>query len=250
MENKAKVAKSIRQYMRYPSRYRDGLRETLSLVTSRLQEPVIFGGMIREFALGNTRQFRSDIDIVTRSNSNEVLKAIAAFSPQRNKFGGFRFCVGTQLYDIWAFDDTWAFKKGLIEGSALQDIFKTTFFNLDAVAYNLQERKILCSENYVNELQNRILDMNLPENPSPHAMARRAIRMALINSLQITPKLGEYILRNADFLSLDGLSRSYIRSLKLFIATEPECNFSFVPQATLFPSRSSSSVSAELTDIF
>lgn len=234
MQNKSTVAKYLKRYLDHRSRRRDQLRDTLTALTERLPETVIFGGMIREVALGNTRQFSSDVDIVTQSSSDEIIAAIAEFSPIRNKFGGFRFNVGTQLFDIWSFDDTWAFRKGLVSGSSFEDILKTTFFNLDAAAYHLQHRKIYCTEFYIKAVKNRVLDLNLEKNPAPSSMVRRAIRLAIENSLFITPRLGEYILRNFDSENTDDMSSMYVEALRRFLAADTEQNFSFVPQATLF----------------
>lgn len=213
---------------------RDQLRDTLAGLADLLPETVIFGGMVREVALGNTRQFSSDVDIVTRAGSDEVFAAIAQFSPRKNKFGGFRFNVGTQLFDIWSFNDTWAFRAGLVDGSAFNDILKTTFFNLDAVAYHLRDRKIYCSESYLQAVRERTLDLNLQENPAPSSMVRRAIRLAIENSLRITPRLGEYILRNVDLSNIDELSSMYLKHLRRSLSTEPDQNFSFSPQSALF----------------
>lgn len=190
--------------------------------------------MIREVALGNTRQFSSDVDIVTQSSSAEINAAIAEFSPIRNKFGGFRFNVGTQLFDIWSFADTWAFRNGLVFGASFEDILKTTFFNLDAAAYHLQQRKIYCAEFYITAVKNRVLDLNLEQNPAPSSMVRRAIRLSIENSLLITPRLGEYILRNFNSENADDMSSMYVEALRRFLAADTEQNFSFAPQATLF----------------
>jgi hypothetical protein len=230
-----RVAKSVNRYLGHQSRERDELRRTLEQIASRLEETVIFGGMIREFALGNTRSFKSDIDIVSRSTAAEIFAAIKDFCPSVNKFGGYRFAVGTQLFDIWSFDDTWAFKTGLVEGSSLQDIFKTTFFNLDAAVFHVGKRKLLCSESYIDALRSRVLDLNLQENPCPSGMVRRAIRLAIGNELVVTPRLGEYILKNIDTGVLDDVSNAYVKDLKTFLSEGSDENFSFSPQKCLFP---------------
>ncbi|MFC7651900.1 hypothetical protein ACFQT4_06520 [Pseudoduganella danionis] len=190
--------------------------------------------MIREFALGNTRSFNSDIDIVSRAGRNDIFAAIKNYHPSVNKFGGYRFIVGKQLYDIWSFDDTWAFKNGLVEGSSIQDIFKTTFFNLDAAVFHLGKRQLFCSESYIDSLQRRVLDLNLQENPSPSGMVRRAIKLAISNELAVTPRLGEYIVNHIDMVKLDDVSSSYVRNLRVFLSQQQDGNFSFSPQGCLF----------------
>jgi hypothetical protein len=233
--DRKKVAKSFNRYLEHQSRERDELRRTLEKIASRLEETVIFGGMIREFALGNTRSFRSDIDIVSQSTATTIFDAIKDYCPSKNKFGGYRFTVGTQLFDIWSFEDTWAFKTGIVEGSSLSDIFKTTFFNMDAAVFHLGKRKLLCSDFYIDALRSRVLDLNLQENPSPSGMARRAIRLAVGNELLVTPRLGEYILENIDIDVIDDISKTYVKHLKSFLSEGGDKNFSFSPQKCLFP---------------
>lgn len=151
-----------------------------------------------------------------------------------NKFGGYRFLVNKQLFDIWSFEDTWAFKAGLVEGRDLQDIFKTTFFNLDAAAFHLRPQKFSCSDIYIDALRSRLLDLNLEENPSPAGMVRRAIKMAIENELSITRRLGEYIVNNADAKTLDFFANSFVRSLDQFLSATDDEIFSFAPQRSLF----------------
>ena len=190
--------------------------------------------MIRELGLGNSRAFKSDIDIVSLSTRGEIYNAIKQYSPQLNKFGGYRFLVGTQLFDIWSFEDTWAFKAGLVKGSATHDIFKTTFFNLDAAAFHVKPRRFACSDTYIEALKLRLLDLNLQENPSPSGMVRRAIRMAIENELLITRRLGEYILENLQGSDFDSFGTPFVRALDRYMCSENSGHFSFEPQRCLF----------------
>lgn len=198
MEYLEKIRRSFCRYLDYESRERDILNSTLERLAENLDETIIFGGMIREFALGNTRDFSSDIDIVTMSNRSEIFAAIKNYSPKLNKFGGFRFLVGTQLFDIWSFEDTWAFRKGLVRGDSFDDLFKTTFFNIDAAGFDLKTRKPLLSEIYLEALRTRTLDLNLIANPAPAAMAKRAVKLALENNLAVSHDLLTYILENSE----------------------------------------------------
>lgn len=234
MNDKVKVKERVSRYLWRQSAHRDRLRRTLENIATRLDDTFIFGGMIREFGLGNSRAFSSDIDIVSLSSRSEIYTAIKQYSPRMNKFGGYRFLVDKQLFDIWSFEDTWAFKAGLVEGSAPQDIFKTTFFNLDAAAFHLKPQKFSCSDNYIDALRSRLLDLNLEENPSPAGMVRRAIKMAIENELLITRRLGEYILNNADEKTLDFFANSFVRALDKFLTASDHEAFSFAPQRCLF----------------
>lgn len=72
--------------------------------------------MIREFALGNARRFVSDIDLVSTASQSEIAIAVAKHSAVQNKFGGFRFVIEKQRFDIWSLPDTWAFRSGVACG--------------------------------------------------------------------------------------------------------------------------------------
>lgn len=234
MVSPLKVKKSVRRYLGYESLERGLLKRTLDHVSENLDEAIIFGGMIREFGLGNTRFFKSDIDIVSLSSRSDIYSAIKEYSPKLNKFGGFRFAVGTQLFDIWSFNDTWAFRTGLVEAESINDIVKTTFFNLDAAAFNLKSKELLHSDDYAESLRSRLLDLNLQENPSPASMAKRAMRMVVDNELSVSHRLAEYILLNSKLGNIDYASSLFLAELKNFVGSSSDEKFSFSPQKSLF----------------
>ena len=234
MVSPLKVKKSVRRYLGYESLERGLLKRTLDHVSQNLEEAIIFGGMIREFGLGNTRFFKSDIDIVSLSSRLEIYAAIKDYSPKLNKFGGFRFSVGTQLFDIWSFNDTWAFRAGLVKAASINDIVKTTFFNLDAAAFSLQSKELLHSDDYAEALRARLLDLNLQENPSPASMARRAMRMVVENELSVSRRLAEYIVSNSKLRNVDYASSLFLTDLRKFIDSPSEEKFNFSPQKSLF----------------
>lgn len=234
MTSPVKVKKSVRRYLDHQSGERNQLRRTLEHISTSLDDSIIFGGMIREFGLGNSRTFKSDIDIVSRSNSSEIYSAIKKYDPKINKFGGYRFLVGMQLFDIWSFENTWAFQKGLVDGALTSDIFKTTFFNLDAAAFNLKTKELFYSSDYIEALKTRTLDLNLKENPSPTGMARRAVKMVIENELSVSRRLGEYIIENIDRDNFSYTENSFLLSLKKFLSCSDRGTFNFTPQKSLF----------------
>src|SRR3970040_1376671 len=51
----------------------------------------IFGGLIRDLALGYARDFSSDIDVVWKDVPHDVLaRNVSRHGAERNSFGGFR----------------------------------------------------------------------------------------------------------------------------------------------------------------
>ncbi|MFM9913272.1 MAG: hypothetical protein ACKVN9_07055 [Methylophilaceae bacterium] len=227
------LSNRISDYLNHVSPERLVIRETLNEVSTRLPNTAIFGGMIREFALGNAREFSSDIDLVAFASHHEIYQAIKEFNPDRNKFGGFRFIVGKQLYDIWAFDDTWAFREGIIKGNVFKDLLDTTFFNLDAALFNLDESVCYVSDSYQTWLDDHLLDLNLQENPAPANMARRAINMAINQNLAIGPKLGLFLISQKINTPTDLISDMFLFGLKKHLEKNDSAQYFFQPQMSL-----------------
>lgn len=237
MKTVANLQKSVRAYLDYPSADRRVLKITLDQIRDGLpeSETVIFGGMLRDFSLNDARDFESDIDLVSLASREEIATAIECFSPTRNKFGGFRFTVNKYIFDIWAFKDTWAFREGLVEAIKLEDLLRTTFFNVDASVYSLTSRRCHMSAECSNALESRILDINLAENPSPDRMALRAIRLGREKNFAIGNMLALFLLRNLRLQHLDPVSRRFMLDLKKHVDSGKEgpFKFQFSPQLSL-----------------
>lgn len=230
MKSLSKVRESVTDYINRNSADRFALKSTLDNLASRLPETSIFGGMLRDFALGHAREFYSDIDLVSFSSRSDILRAISEYSPTENKFGGFRFVAAKRSFDIWAFDDTWAFRQGIVDGSELRDLFKTTFFNLDAAVFHLSSREFLCSEDCEEGIENRFLELNMKENPSPYRMTRRAISMSIEKDLAIGPKLASFMLANVKRSELDWMSNLFMDGLEGHVKSDSKKNYAFNPQ--------------------
>ncbi len=228
-----KLKVRVRQYLNHGSAERVALKSVLDALVSGLPETVIFGGMLREFALGNARDFTSDIDLVTLESRQEIYRVIAPFSPIENKFGGFRFVVAKRRFDIWAFDDTWAFREGIVRGSGFGDLLRTTFFNLDAAALHLGRKELFWTESYKLGIEKRVLEINLVENPFPERMVRRAIRMALEKDLAIGANLAAFILAHARPDDLDWESQLFFEGLENHVHTRGDRSYTFAPQKSV-----------------
>lgn len=224
---------NVREYLNRETAPRAAIKETLNLLVENLPETLIFGGMLRDFALKRGRQFVSDIDLVSMGSSSDIQAAIAHLQPEQNKFGGFRFSVGRTLFDIWAFEDTWAFRQGFVEGQTVEDLLKTTFFNVDAAAYNLSSGKFFCSENWAKAIQSRVLDINLPENPSVESMMNRAIKMACGKEFEIGNGLAQFLVENISLHRLDRLGCMFMLGLKKHVESGLKAPYRFDPQKSL-----------------
>lgn len=196
MNFKYHLRQKIKGYLERPVGSRSHLKKTLDEIAVVLPETVIFGGMIREFAIGNARQFTSDIDLVTLAPRAELGKALQFYEPTLNKFGGFRFVVNKQRFDIWSLSDTWAYKQGYVKGEKFEDLFKTTFFNIDAAIFHLSTEQLDLHDGYENWIRERLLDVNLAPNPRPANMIRRVISLIQSQRMGIAHKLAKYVDEN------------------------------------------------------
>lgn len=170
----------------------------LRLLCKEFDKVSIFGGVIREMALGRPETFHSDIDIVVHAEPEHLAKVLGVFKVSRNRFGGFRFTTGRRMYDVWSLSATWAFKEGHVKRpkADFQILLQTTFFNIDAAYLSLPDGELHCSEEFLEGIRHRVLDINLLPNPNPGAMARRAHRL-VGRGFQMRPSLKAFVEANS-----------------------------------------------------
>lgn len=231
----SRVGKQIYRYLNEDRSTRANTRDLINLLAKTLPKTVVFGGMIRDISLWPARKFNSDIDLVSMANRKTILSVIRRYNPKLNKFGGFRFAVGSQLFDIWSYQDTWAIREGLVKAAAFEDLCATTFFNMDAACQPLKSRRIISSVNYFESMRSRILDINLEANPAPDKVAVRAIRMSIERDLKVSPRLQSFVLKNANnTLWKTDLTGSFLRLMAKHCENHAGLSFSFRPQPDLF----------------
>ena len=154
----------------------------------------IFGGLIRDIALGNSRDFSSDVDVVLKGMPTDVLdRWLTPHGAHRNSFGGFRVALGRWVFDLWTFESTWAFAKGLIQGNGLADLLRTTFFNWDAVLFDVGTGELMARPSYFAELESRLLSINLRPTPNEFGAAVRALRLMSEGGVSLAPELAAFL---------------------------------------------------------
>ena len=230
MITQEKLRRNLSSYLTRPTSGRPVLKSVINQLLSDLPETVIFGGMIREFAIGNARSFTSDIDLVSLSPQAEIELAIRVFNPVVNKFGGFRFVINKQRFDIWSLERTWAFQCGHVAGNSFVDLLKTTFFNLDAACYDVHKNQLYLLDRYVDDANGLRLDTNLLNNPNPRGMARKALSYALNKNLRWSESLTEYVVRNIDANEITWPERRVHSQAIKFLDSSERSTFRFDPQ--------------------
>ena len=233
MTFETRLERNLGEYLGRRAVGRPKLKQAIAEVIAVLPDTVIFGGMIREFALGNARGFVSDIDLVSTASQTEISLAVAKYQAVRNKFGGFRFVIEKQRFDVWSLSDTWAFQSGFAFGETFADLLTTSFFNVDAACYHVDKRKLLCLPGYDRWMQRRILDINLLQNPQPPSMARRALVLMQTCQLGVTRRLAEYIAIHIENQTLTWIDQLLVNKLREFLIRDGQDEFRFSPQAEL-----------------
>ena len=156
----------------------------------------VIGGLVRDFAYEGRSAFRSDLDLVIDAPRGEVQHLASKLNAAPNRFGGFGCKQGHWKIDFWSLETTWARKHLPVE--KLEDIITCTFFDWDAIAYNLKTKKVICADNYLERISKKTLDINLLPNPSPMGNLVRAVRRLVVWNLRAGPQLKKFIKLHLD----------------------------------------------------
>lgn len=187
------------------------LRQVLEAKFIDFERVAVIGGLVRDFALGGRKSFRSDLDLVIDAPKESVAELASSLGATPNRFGGFGCKQGPWKIDFWALETTWARRH--VPLHSLEDIVFSTFFDWDAAAYDLRGKKLICSEDYLTRIRSNTLDVNLLPNPSPLGNLVRAVRRLMIWRVQAGPLLKEFIEQHLDD---DALRFIQLKELELY----------------------------------
>ncbi|EPJ0603750.1 hypothetical protein EWS90_28500 [Pseudomonas aeruginosa] len=171
----------------------------------------VIGGLVRDFAREGRSGFRSDVDLVIEDSKEKVALLAEKLNATANRFGGYGYKSGPWKIDFWALETTWARKH--IPIRRLEDVLLSTFFDWDAVAYDLWERKLICHNDYLDRIKTKQLDINLQPTPSPMGNLVRAIRRLVLWHASPGEKLIHFI---DEHLDEDALLRVQEKEIELF----------------------------------
>lgn len=169
------------------------LRRFLRDEFMELGRTAIIGGMVRDFARQGATGFRSDVDLVIDASPAKIEAFASAKSAASNRFGGYSLTAGTWKIDFWALETTWGSRHGHASVNNLEDVTKCTFFDCDAIIYDLNLRRVFCADEYLDRMRSRVIDINLLPNPSINGNLIRAVRRMLLWDYEAGPRLSEFI---------------------------------------------------------
>lgn len=178
------------------------LRQVLKDRFFAFDRVAVIGGLVRDFAREGREGFRSDLDLVIDGPADHVAAFAAELDATSNRFGGFGCKLGPWMIDFWALETTWARRHRHVSVHRLEDVVGCTFFDWDAIAYDLRARRLICADDYLDRIRERTLDINLLPNPSPLGNLVRAVRRLVLWELQAGPSLQRFIRDHLDEAAL------------------------------------------------
>lgn len=178
---------------------------------------VFFGGAVRSLLFSRLLRGRlgrpRDVDIVVDDMTLEGLKErFGNFVTRETRYGGLQLLRGHWHFDVWPLHRTWAFVNHLVEHASFQELPRTTFFNLEAIAVEVwpapgATRCVFSGDDYFFEgVLSRTLELNLEDNPFPSLCVVRALVMASKLDLWIGPKLTNYLIRHSEVVKDEELA--------------------------------------------
>ena len=183
------------------------LKDILSEHFSQFESVAVVGGLVRDFAREGRVGFRSDVDLVINTPAHEVAAVANILGARANRFGGYGAKIGVWRIDFWALETTWAAQSAGIPVSDLKDITRCTFFDWDAIAYDLRDRSVLCDASYLDRLRLGILEVSLYPTPSLEGNLLRAMRRLVLWKLRPGPVLMKFIVENLNERVFNNIQR-------------------------------------------
>lgn len=178
----------------FSSRYAgDEVRDLLRRV-GELGPVAAFGGVLRDLCLAPPSAFHSDLDLVVCSETASSLAGVLRNAGgKRNRYGGFRLSRGRWVLDVWALRDTWAIREGLVTEPSFAGLVNTTFFNWDAIVFELNTKQLYYGKRYYEDLESNLLEINLEPNANPAGNVIRALDFAMKRRARLGPLLAGYV---------------------------------------------------------
>lgn len=171
----------------------------------------IFGGMIRDIGLFGRGGFSSDIDLVIDLSQEALINALKSLNIDHfsmNKLGGIRFHYKSLDFDIWSIYDTWAFKNSIVEFKDTYSLLNTTLMSWDSVLYDVKNKHVISTDNYLHDLYHRRLELVLQQTPNEVGSVIKILRTIYNKRVQIIgPQLSGFLLQALQEHSYDQLKQ-------------------------------------------
>lgn len=192
------------------ARERRRLLQTLNTIRGFETPAFLFGGIIRDLMIHGATMSPRDVDLVVSSvDLSDVTAAFSESLTRRNRFGGLHLTIEGWHFDIWPLAQTWAFREKVVLDATFENLPKTTFLNIEAVAVRLDTEewryREVHSHGFFEALSTQTLEINSEANPYPALCVLRALVMAAKLGFAVGPNLANYICEHASVDALDEL---------------------------------------------
>ena len=197
-QQEVELRRRVNWFLHDYGKYRGPMMEVLADFRTTDCNAFIFGGLLRDLMVSRLKSKPRDIDIVIGQTSAESMAtSFSRHLKRRTRFGGLHLSNEGWLFDVWPLEDTWAFRNGLGLAADFAELPKTTFLNVEAVVIELSARpgKMRCvySAGFFEGIANKIIDINLEENPFPALCVVRSLITAARLQFCLSPRLAQYI---------------------------------------------------------
>lgn len=175
------------------------LVELIREISQKGVSVIIFGGLLRDLMIHGKRSVPRDFDIVIDGlDQSDCNRFLETYLRRRTRFGGWHLEFKGWPVDVWPLEETWGFKHVKLEPS-LQNLTKTTFLNVEAVAVQIRSDGVsreYLSPQFLTALREKILDINLVDNPFPELAAVRTLITARKLKFDLSESLARYVLEH------------------------------------------------------
>jgi hypothetical protein len=196
-------------------RYYPHLYSVLEDIRNNNYPAFLCGGAVRDMLLCNNSIPR-DLDIILGYVSREQLETLFLdYIKGETSLGGLKLQVKDWSIDMWAIQDTWAFKGRGAPEKGFSDYPKITFLNIDAIAVQLfskkRRKREIYSKGFFEAIAERTIELNFEENPAPAECIVRALRIAYKFKFVIGPRLARYMISYTNQMEIEELAEIYQR---------------------------------------
>jgi hypothetical protein len=193
--------------------------QTLHEIKEHKWPAVIFGGTIRSLLLGSGKNRRPrDIDIVLNSVSiNKIESLFSESIIRQTRFGGVKIQRDDLEFDLWPIDKTWAYVKDNSKTRTYENLPKTTFLNIEAIAIDIwpqrgHKRSIYTdNDSFFYAILSKTLEINREENPFPMLCVVRSLIMATKLRFKLGSNLSKYIEKYGSMASSNELEEVQLK---------------------------------------
>jgi len=131
----ASLRAKLNRFLADHSKKKVPLRTALRRLEEHSWTGVIFGGALRDLVLFGNSETPRDVDVVVSgTNALELEQIYKDILHRKNRFGGLQLRPRGWLIDIWTLQDSWAFKEKLVQPANFDQLVRTTFLNVEAIA--------------------------------------------------------------------------------------------------------------------